>query len=109
MSVRPILGGFFVEFLGEEKGPTGTSQWHEIDGYNPVTKKYAWSSFGSDGSISMVEYSIEGVTVTYSGTQISGGKEYQIRGICSFTPDFMSFTEKRVLSVDGTVWMSLAD
>jgi hypothetical protein len=109
MTVRPILNGFFVEFRGEEKGAKETTQWAEIDGYDPVANKYVWHGFTSSGGTSTVAYTIEGTTVPYSGTQIAGGKQYKIRGTCIFTPDFMTWIEKREVSVDGTSWIPLSE
>ena len=101
MTVRPILGGFFVEFRGED----GTSSWHEVDGYDALNKRFFWTGFGSDGSVQVVTYTIDGTTVEYSGTIILGEKQYKIRGTVAFAADFMSFVEKREISVDGQTWM----
>ena len=106
-SARPILGGFFVEWRTEEKGPGGTVEGIEIDGYDPVTKKFTWNSFASDGSVQRITYTIEGNTVSYSGTQVTGGKQAGIRGTITLAPDFMSNVEKREISADGKAWMPL--
>ena len=103
-TVRPILGGFFVEFRGEEKGPSGPSQWVEIDGYDPVNKKFTWNGFDSDGGVETVNYTIDSNTVTYSGTMALGDKQYKMKGTVVFTPDFMSDVEKREISLDGKTW-----
>lgn len=105
LSVRPILGGFFVEFRSEATGTAGPLQYFEVDSYDPLTKKYIWNGFGSDGSIHTVTYTIEGTAVSYSGTQIIGGKQGKIRGTIVFTPDFMSDVEKREISIDGKSWV----
>jgi hypothetical protein len=102
---RPVLGGFFVEWRAEEKGPSGTTQWFEIDGYDALNKKFMWNSFDSDGSFQTAAYTIEGNTVDYSGTQFQGGKQYKFRGSCVFAADHMSWTQKQELSVDGKTWM----
>ena len=104
-NTSPILGGFFIEFRGEEKGTAGTTQWLEVDGYDSVSKKFTWNGFSSDGSVQTVTYTIEGTTVPYSGTLIVGGKQYKIRGTCVFTPDFTINVDKREISVDGKAWM----
>lgn len=104
---RPILGGLFVEFRGEENGPAGTTQWCEIDGYDPLHKRYTWNGFGSDGSVSTVTYTIDGNTVRYSGTVAMGGKQYQIKGTVIFAADFLSNVEKREISADGKTWTPL--
>jgi hypothetical protein len=104
-TVRPVLGGFFVEWRGEEKGPSGTSQWFEIDGYDALNKKFMWNGFSSDGSFNTVAYTIEGNTVNYSGTQFQGEKQHKFRGSCVFAPDLMSWVTKQEVSVDGKTWM----
>jgi len=106
-TTRPILGGKFVEFRGEDKGPTGTTQWTETDGYNPATQRYTWRGFASDGSFNDVSYTIEGTKVIHAGTVCAGGKTYQIRGTVDFTPDFASNVEHREISVDGKTWQPL--
>ena len=66
---------------------------------------YTWNSFGSDGAIQSVTYTIEGTNVSYSGTQITGGKQYKIRGNFVFAPDLTSNVGKFEMSVDGKTWM----
>ena len=104
-SVRPILGGFFVEFRGEEKALAGLTEWVEIDGYDPVTKLFTWNSFDSGGGFQTVTYTIEGTTVSYSGTQVVGGKHAKMRGTAVFAPDFNSNVQKTEVSVDGKTWL----
>ena len=103
--VRPVLGGFFVEWRGEEKGPSGTNRWLEIDGYDALNKKFMWNGFSSDGSFNTVTYTIEANTASYSGTLFQGEKQYKIRGSAVFAPDLMSFVEKREVSADGKTWI----
>jgi len=105
VTVRPALGGFFVEWNGEDKGPAGPGRWHEIDGYDPATKKYMWFTFASDGGLQTVTYTIDGTNVPYAGAQVIGGNRYQIRGTIVFAADFMSNVEKREISLDGQTWM----
>jgi Protein of unknown function (DUF1579) len=104
-TVRPLLGGFFVEWRGEEKGPAGTFSWFEVDGYDALNKRFFWTGFGSDGNLTSVTYSINGTTMDYSGTLLLGEKQFKIRGNVVFAADFMSWVEKRELSVDGQTWM----
>jgi len=104
-TVRPILGGFFVEWRGEEKGPSETTQWFEVDGYDALNKKFMWNGFSNDGSFNTVTYTIEANMVYYSGTIFLGDKQYKFRGSCVFAPDFMSNVEKREVSADGITWM----
>ncbi|MGA2363718.1 MAG: DUF1579 family protein [Candidatus Aminicenantales bacterium] len=104
-TVRPVLGGFFVEWRAEEKGPSGTTQWFEIDGYDAVNMKFMWNNFSSDGSFETAAYTIEANTVNYSGTHFLGEKQYKFRGSCVFAPDLMSSVSKQEISVDGKTWM----
>ena len=104
-TVRPILGGFFVEFRTEGKGPAGPGQYFEVDTYDAMNKRYTWTGFTSGGEVHSVTYTIDGTKVNYSGTVLKGDKEYKIRGTIVFTDDFMSDIEKRELSVDGQTWM----
>lgn len=104
-TTRAILGGFFVEFRGEEKGPAGTLVWMEVDGYDAVNKCFFWNGFGSDGNAQLVTYTIDGTVVRYSGTMHLGEKQVPFRGTVIFAADFARLTDKRELSMDGKTWM----
>lgn len=104
-TVRPILGGFFMEWRSEGKGPAGPSQYFEVDGYDALNKRYTWNGFESDGSANSATYTIEGTTVSYSGTTLQGDKQFRFRGTVVFDAGLASFIEKRELSVDGQTWM----
>jgi len=104
-SVKPILGGFFVEWNADVKGPIATTKWFEIDGYDPVTKRYFWNWYGNDGSVQSCTYTIEGSKASYSGTRVLGEKQARTRGTIVFAPDSMSWTSKEEISVDGKTWM----
>jgi hypothetical protein len=101
LTVRPILDGFFVEFLGEE----GSSRWREIDGYDALNKRYFWSGFGNSGRFDTATYTIEGTKVEYSGIVTLGEKSFKIRGTVVFADDLMSSVEKRDISLDGQTWI----
>ena len=102
VSVRKILGGFFLESRAESNG---VPQYFDIDGYDPVNKKYTWNFFISDGSFIVGTYTLEGKTEAYSGTVTSGDKQYKIRGTIVFAADLNSAIEKAELSFDGKTWM----
>jgi hypothetical protein len=104
-SIRKILGGFFVEFRVESNGPSGASQYYEIDGYDAVNKKFTWNGFDSSGMVSVVTYTLEGNTCAYSGTITWGDKQYKLRGTFVFAADLNSYVLKDELSVDGKTWM----
>lgn len=103
--VRSILGGFFMEWRSEGKGPSGPTEYFEIDGYDAVTKKYTWTSFESTGVSESVTYTLDGTNVEYAGTGLDGTKQYKFRGSVVFAKDLSSALEKREVSMDGKTWM----
>ncbi|MHC1767250.1 MAG: DUF1579 family protein [Verrucomicrobiia bacterium] len=103
-TAQPILSGFFVEFNGEEKGPHGTLQWREIDGYDAPNQCYRWNWFGNDGTVFNATYTIDGNTVPFSGTNIIKGKPYPCRGTIIFNPDFSTSVQKMEMNIDGKTW-----
>jgi hypothetical protein len=104
-SVRVILGGYFVEWRGEEQGPSGAFRWREIDGYDRAAGKYVWSEFSDDGGSNSVTYSIEGTTVRYSGTAVAKDKLVKIRGTAAIASDRKGFVDAREVSATGETWM----
>ena len=106
-TIRMIQGGYFVEWVGEDRGPAGVSRWREIDGYDGVARKYYWQAFGDDGSHHAATYTLEGTTMRYTGTVTLKDRSFQIRGVGVFAPDGKSYTEKREVSVDGETWKPL--
>ncbi len=105
-SVRPILGGLFVEWHAEE---SNGKAWQEIDGYDAAAKRFVWHSFNADGSVEVVTYGIDGNTVSMSGTAVLGGKRAKTRGTCVFAADMTSFNEKYEVSLDGKTWILSAE
>ncbi len=97
-TARPMLGGAFVEWVGED-GDGGS--WREIDGYDAVNKRYFWHAYYDDGSVEVMTYRIEGNTVTLSGTTDVDGKPARLRGTFVFALDGRSFVEKLQVSLDG--------
>jgi hypothetical protein len=94
-----------MEWLGEGQGPSGPDEYFEVDGYDALNKKYTWNGFEGDGSVHTVSYTLDGTKVAYAGTVLLGDKQYKIRGTTVFAADFMSWVEKREVSVDGQTWM----
>ena len=105
-SARPILGGFFIEFRGESKGPAGIYQWLEIDSYDPTSKRYTAYQFDTNGHPSVDTFTMDNKTFHYSGSMIGGGKEYKRRTTVVFGSDFASYTEKCEISEDGKTWIT---
>lgn len=103
-SVRAILGGFFIEWHAEEKGTAGTTDWVEIDGYDPISSRFTFYYFDNSGMIQTVSYTMEGTKLSFSGTQSLGGKQAKVRGTGVFAADLASWVERFELSMDGRVW-----
>lgn len=101
-SVRPILRGFFVEWYAEE---SNGEAWREIDGYDPITRRYFWHAFYADGSVEIMTYTMEGNTVAMSGTTVTAGKPARMRGTGVFTADLRGFVYRYEVSLDGKTWM----
>jgi hypothetical protein len=107
ITVRMVMGGYFVEWSGEDRGPGGVSHWREIDGYDGAAGKYFWATMAEDGSWQTATYSFAGNTSPYSGTVLVKGKLYKFRGVLTFAPDGKSFVDKREYSIDGESWKPL--
>jgi len=102
LSGRMVLGGFFLEFRGKEKDASGAvTQWLELDGYDPVAKRYTWTSFDDHGNTATATDTIENNTMTYQGTGLQEGKQFKLRGFLAVAPNRMSFVDKMEISVDG--------
>jgi hypothetical protein len=99
-----ILGGFFLECRGTEKGPAGETHGLEIMGYDPVNKNFSDEFYADDGSRFSGAATVSGDTWTEAGRFVSGGKEYQARGTSTLAADLMSITSKSEISVDGKTW-----
>lgn len=108
MSAQLTLGGFCVEFRGVTKGPGGAEEWIEIDSYDPVTKKFTWNAFDSNGGTQTVAYTLDGTTASVSGVQVAGGKQYQFRATVVLAADLKSFVQKNEVLVDGK-WVPSAE
>jgi hypothetical protein len=100
---RMVLGGFFLEFRGEERDASGaiTAQWLELDGYDSVANRYTWISFDDRGNTLAATDMIEGNTMTYEGTGVQEGRQFKLRGSLVVAPDLMSFVDTMEISVDG--------
>lgn len=102
MSGRMVLGGFFLELRGEDKDASGAvTQWLELDGYDPVAKRYTWICFDDHGNTMAATDMIDSNTMTYEGTGFQEGKQFRLRGSSVVAPDRMSFVDKMEISVDG--------
>jgi hypothetical protein len=99
-----ILGGFFLQCRGTEKGPAGETHALEIMGYDPVNKNFSDEFHADDGSRFSGAATVSGDTWTEAGKLVIGGKEYQARSTSTLAADLMSATGKSDISVDGKTW-----
>ncbi len=100
-----ILGGFFFQGWGKEKGLAGEGRYLEIDGYDPVNKNFTSDIYGDDGSRFSGTLTIIGNTRTYLGKTVKPGKQYQYRATFVLSPNLASGTYKDEISVDGKTWI----
>jgi ketosteroid isomerase-like protein len=100
-SCLPFLNGAFVEVRGEEGG----APWYEVDGYDAASKKYFWHGYDAGGRFSLITMTVDGNTVTYSGTGLERGKQYWSRGTDVYSADSMTVIQKDEISIDGRTWI----
>lgn len=102
---RMILGGFFLQAQETEKGAMGTTHNLEIDSYDPVNKNFISNLYQSDGTKFSGTLTVSGNTITWAGTWVIGGKEYQFKEPLVLAGDSMSGMAKGEISADGKTWM----
>jgi hypothetical protein len=102
---RMILGSFFFQGWGTDKGPAGEGRYLEIDGYDPVNKNFTSDIYDDDGSRFSGVLTITGNTRTYVGKTVKPGRRYQYKGTFTFAPDLASGTYKEEISLDGKTWI----
>jgi hypothetical protein len=104
-----ILGGFFFQGWGKEKGPAGEGRYLEIDGYDPVNKNFTSDIYDDDGSIATLTLTITGNTRTYVRKTVKPGKQYQYRATFVLSPNLASGMYKDEISVDGKTWITYSE
>ena len=102
---RMIMGGFGLEWKGEEKGVFGAIQWSETDVYDTATKTYPYFGVQSDGALWSGSNTIVGNVWKGTGTQTVKGVTYRARGEATMAADGKSWAQKVELSTDGKTWM----
>lgn len=101
---RMVMGGFALEWIGEEKGPFGGVQWGEMDVYDAASKSYPYFGYQSDGTIWSGSNVVSGNTWKAAGSITSQGTSYRFRGEGAFSADGKVYTWKSELSTDGKAW-----
>jgi len=106
---RMILGGFFFQGWGTDKGPAGEGRYLEIDGYDPVNKNFTSDIFDDDGSRFSGVLTLTGNTRTYVGKTVQPGKQYLYRGTLVLAADLASGTYNEEISLDGKTWVAYGE
>jgi Protein of unknown function (DUF1579) len=101
LTINKILGGFFFQNQGTEKGPLGVSHVIEIFGYDPANKNYFSTEYHEDGSMMSGAYVFVGNTFAYTGKSTAGA---MFKMTMTVAADQMSFTAKGEISIDGKTW-----
>ena len=101
---RMLMGGFALEWKGEEKGPFGGVQFGEVDVYDASSKTYPYLGYQNDGTIWSGSMVVSGNTWKATATITSKGAGYKIRSEGSFSGDGKVWTWKTEISVDGKTW-----
>jgi len=104
-----VLGGFFLEERRTENGPAGVTNARELYWYDPVAKTYAFSGFVDDGSTYSGVFTLNGNTLTWTGTTTVEGKRVQGRGTNVYSADRMSYMQTIETSSDGKTWTSAGE
>ena len=109
MTCQVILGEFFVQCRGTEKGPMGEWRGLGVYGYDPVDKNYPSHFYMDNGSCLSGAFTVSGDTYAWVAKWPVGGKEYQVRGSYTLAADLMSMADTAEISVDGTTWKPLRE
>jgi hypothetical protein len=99
-----ILGGFFLQCQGAEKGPRGEGRVLELHGYDPVNKNFISDTYGDGGGRFSGVLTISGNTWTYEEKWAVAGKQYRVKDSMVLAPDLTTGTDKVEISSDGTTW-----
>lgn len=101
---RLLVGGFALEFTGEETGALGGVKFGEVDVYDPASKSNRYLGYQNDGSLWQGSSSFEGNVLKFSGSQTVKGVSYWVRGSITFAADAKSYTQQAEISTDGKTW-----
>jgi hypothetical protein len=106
---RMTMGGFALEWKGEEKGAFGAVQWGEMDTYDAAAKTYGYFGYQSDGTTWSGANTIAGSVWKATGTLTAKGVAYKTRTEATLSADGKSWAFKQELSTDGKAWMPFMD
>jgi len=106
LSNKWVLNNSFIESHWEEKNPTGNLEGVEIHGYDPLTKRFFYHGYSSDGG-TMMGTGVHSQN-TWAGTAKmidKDGKAMMVRTVSRFTDENQSVAVTWDLSQDeGKTW-----
>jgi hypothetical protein len=105
MTARPVLNGFAVECVYDEKGPAGETHGFELCWYDPAAKKYAYIYLSNDGYMEQGPFMMTDNGDTWEANCVAGGIPFKMRGVETVLSGGMVITRKAEMSVDGKTWL----
>jgi hypothetical protein len=102
-----ILGRFFFRGRWNEKGAMGDTQGFEIDGYDPVNKRFACTGYTDQGIRVSAALTANGKALNWEGKAFVAAEQYGFKEAFVFDPELMSGTATAEISADGRTWMRL--
>lgn len=96
-----IMGGYVLQWTGQENGAFGGIQWGEMDAYDTAAKAYTFYGYQNDGTTWSGTYSIAGSTWKGTSTMVVKGTKYWARSEMVLAADGKSATWTQDLSTDG--------
>lgn len=100
-----VMGGFALQWTGEEKGPLGAVNWGEMGVYDPAAKNYPYFGYQNDGTTWSGVNTVTGNNWKAAGQITSKGVTYRLRSDFSMTASGKSGAWKNEISSDGKTWM----
>lgn len=102
---KMIMGGFVLQWTGQESGAFGGVQWGETDVYDTSTRSYTLLGYQNDGTTWTGSFSISGSTWKSTTTTIFKGAKYSTRSEMVLAADGKTATWRADLSADGRTWV----
>ncbi|MFI5311700.1 MAG: DUF1579 family protein [Gemmatimonadales bacterium] len=102
---KMVLGGFALEWKGEEKGQFGAIQWSESDVYDAAAKTYPFFGVQNDGATWTGVTTITGNVWKSTGQIVVKGTSYKTRTENTPSADGKKWTWKSEMSTDGKTWV----
>lgn len=105
LDIKKILGGFYFQSQGIEKGPEGERQLVEIVGYDPGNKRFFSNEYHSDGTMLAGTYASNANIWTFNGMIAVERKPIIVKNVITVAADMMSVIAKGEISLDVKTWV----